>query len=240
MRFKLKKLGAVALWGILVILLGACASKPARKIPESQTLDKLLTAQYDLHELEAFTKPYSISRLGYDTFDYENIVYYSDLDREYPIEVFRVADLQNSSGAYTVYKVTQGGYYYVFWSFAYPVDVSDSGINRDWTDREHMCIYFCTYINGNNNIIKYLPIRTGESTAADVLSLDPNSEYINLSYIRTYSYINEKYALMVVYKRQSPARSNDLKYSIVKEVSIVTREGSNSCIGLIFPEDLPA
>lgn len=240
MRLKWKHLFIAAILTFAALSLVSCKTESTSEFPDGQSLENLLTKEYDLNDLESFIKIGNTNRLAYPDkpLDIKNIVFYHDLDREYPIEVFRIAD-DYGSAAYTVYKVSQGGYYYVFWSFAFPEDETEPVC--DWSDTEHMCVFFSTHIGKpRNNILQYLSIHPGRSTAADVLALDPNSEYLDMSYERSYCFLNQKYALGITYKKQELYKeSPDFEHLVVDRIEIVPREDIRGCIGFISPEDLP-
>ena len=223
---------------VLALLLGTlgCGAKE----PDPDSLEQLLTTEYDLAQLEEDIKPGNTIRAGsaYFPFDLADILFYKDLDAKYPIEVFRDA----GDAAYTVYRVTQGGYYYVFWSFAYPKEEMPSYLGKkDWADKDHLCVYFSTYIPGSKGLLAFSSLKVGTTTLADVLALDPQSEYCDLSYRCTCCYWSRDYALQIYYRSGSnflgdPRSAGNV---IVKDIRIVPREESVGLISNILEKDLP-
>ena len=96
-------------------------------IDDETPLEEALTVAYPLAELEAFFRPQENNmRPG-------EVVPFAEIQKRFPIEVFR-------SPGYSVYKVEEGGYFYVDWSWE----------PKEYEGEEPQ-VFFCAYINGNRD-----------------------------------------------------------------------------------------
>lgn len=189
----------------------------------SPALQDALTKEYDLHELEEYFKNRNIN---------ENIVLnttapvlsYSEVDKKYPVEVTRAE-------GYSVYRVSQGGYFYVFWTEAQGEYMG--------TENENMYVYFSSYLTSPVNQNDFSILRFGESTAADVKKIDPNMELCFLLSNGTfsYSYLDDTTILQVEYTHEGEInRYDDL---IVKNVTVASKSSTPSRYNSILLGDLP-
>ena len=225
------------LLAVIVIALLAVLSITEKKpdFPEDQQLKNLLTKTYNLQELEAYIKPGNARNAFSPYREWAYPLQYEELNARYPVEVFRT----HEDVAYTVYNVSQGGYYYVFWGFFFPNEEARSGTN-DWSDKEHACVYFSTYIGKSVDVFRYLKLRIG-TTYGDVMILDPNNEYCTTANRRSCSYLNDKYVLLITYRAiDNFSDAPDSPESIVvSRIEIVARNMSPSYFQHIYSCDLP-
>jgi len=187
------------------------------------SLEKSITKEYDLNELKSFFHDRHMNEsiggrandltLGFD-----------EVNHKYPIEVVRTK-------GYSVYRVKQGGYYYVFWIRPLTLDVSP-------LDCEPV-VYFSAYLCSNVESNMFDSIIPGESTAEDVKKIDPFFELSSLmsSGFYSYSYIDKETILQIEYAYQENIDGYD--DLIVKEKKLVSREAVPTKYGNILSSDLP-
>ena len=223
-----------------LFLFGGCISEHEG---ETHALEVALTQQYDLAELDSYIKNRNTKDAHFDEF--AGILYYDELNVQFPVEIMRYSDSAENP-PYTIYRVAQGGYYYVFWSWAYPQE--DAEDLRDklniLTSKEYMCAYFSAYIKETKSRFAFMPLKIGTSTAEDVKKIDPYFDFVSLSQgCFSYSLLDSEKVLKIKYSYRENTDSGD-SYSyyesqIVDEISVVSIEEVPSCYRLILKQDLP-
>ena len=79
---------------------------------DTKTLESALTKEYDLNELRSFFKDSRANEsIGFGSA--KPALMFREVDHRYPVEILR-------TGGYSVYRVRQGGYFYVFGSRLLP------------------------------------------------------------------------------------------------------------------------
>ena len=230
------------LCAVFVILCGCSRTKKntdlqstasrACVVDDTSALKDVLTKKYDIEELKEFFKNSYINegdRLNplFSTLTFEEV------NAKFPVEVFR-------SNYYSVYKVTQGGYFYVFWIPELGAEVNKLG--------DGLAVYFCAYLDEpgllrafdtRKRIKSFDALIPGISTAADVRRIDPSFElYLLYSHgTYSYSYIDEETIVQVKYARENI--TDGYNGYVVSEKEIVSRDSVYSCYGAILPGDLP-
>lgn len=188
-----------------------------------ETLESNLTKEYDLSELRTFFNGNNANEsigFGIDT----SVLMFSEVNRRYPIEILR-------TGGYTVYKVRQGGYFYVFWATPFSTDPNQSN--------NEPSVYFSAYLSSSLSSDLFDPIVPGISTAKDVKKIDPSLElsFLSSSGIFSYSYLDDETILQIEYaKQENIGGYDDL---IVKEKMVVSRDSVPSRYSAILSSDLP-
>ena len=216
---------------ICFLLLGACSQQPKYTIDKP---DDLLTQTYDIDELNKYIKNKNATNLR--AADFEDFLYYEELNSKFPVELIRYG----GNLPYTVYKVNQGGYYYVFWSWAYPKELEGE---IDKSSKEYMCVYFSAYINEGKSKSAFNSLEIGISTAEDVKNIDPYVEFVSLSGrgFLSYSWLNPKEIIEITYsykESEDPNKPYDpYKSQVVKEVNIIPIEKAASCYRLIVKQE---
>lgn len=190
---------------------------------DSSMLDNVLTKEYDLNELKEFFDGRSVN---------EEIVFsadklplsFSEVNQKFPVEIIR-------TGEYSVYKVNQGGCFYVFW--IKPLDEATLQPTGE------PCVYFSAYITLEDVSITFDSLVCGTSTAEDVRKIDPFVEFCFLQSSGTfsYSYLDKETVLQIEY--YSSQDLNGLKDLIVKEIKVIPRETAPSSYGIILTKDIP-
>lgn len=227
---------SIAVLCLVVMLLASCANReetiePALKHPkwsdvkleDIKPLRKLLTQKYDLEELTEFFE----ERSGNVDFYGNPPLLFSEVNEMFPVEVFRPGD-------YTVYKVRQGGYFYVFWYYVVPYD-PDGGTASEG----EYAVYFTAYLRKKKDIAAFDSLIPGVSTAEDVRKIDP---YLEIDFLRSsgtfsYSYLNKDEILEVKYKEVGNIDGYD--DLIVENIEILSKSFPVSRYSYILQQDLP-
>lgn len=194
-------------------------------IDNCTTLEETLTKKYDLNEIQPFFE-YSNDNenIGFDSFI--SHLSFDDVNERFPIEVIR-----GGGYSYSVYKVQQGGYYYVFWERTFD--------GKNISEKEEPYVYFSVYLSSSTKAERFDSIIAGNSTAEDVKKIDSSFElsFLMSNGIYSYSYLNPESLLVIKYNIDDDLQSyNNL---IVKEKKIISRDTVTSCLGSILSYDLP-
>jgi len=187
----------------------------------------ILEEEYDINELydlfggrnaaeRVVFKSHGLPTLGFD-----------EVDQKFPVEVVRTA-------GYSVYRVKQGGYFYVFWSSLV--------MNGSKVEKTEPTVFFSAYLRSDKSIKSFDGIIPGKSTAEDVKKIDPSTEFnfLRASGIFSNSYLNSDTILEIEY--EDPENGiNDYADLIVKSKRSRPREGEvvPSAYCAILEKDLP-
>ena len=190
---------------------------------DNELLETGLTTSYKLSELRFFFEGSNLNE-SVEFKTNTKMLKYTDVNERFPIQVLRTR-------GYSVYRVEEGGLFYVFW-------VSPVSTNATFSEEE-LTVYFTAYLTSNMSIDHFDRITPGISTAKDVKAIDP---YMELSFlisngIFSYSFINEETLLEIEFVSIDPLDEyGDL---IVKEKKVVSRESVQSQYSLILSSDMP-
>lgn len=223
---------------IAVLLFVACGNKKDEKdhkdtfsneytMDDMKTLEDNLTKEYDLDELRSFFKDSNANdRIGYGSST--PILKFSEVNNRFPVEILRTGDYSDD---YSVYKVSQGGYFYVFWMKSFTTDTSRS-------DSE-LSVYFSAYLASDISPSLFDSLTPGISTAEDVQKIDPSFElsFLISHGVFSYSYINDETVLQIEYTH--PENIDGYDDLIVKEMKIVARDSVPSRYSTLLSSDLP-
>lgn len=195
-------------------------------------LSELLTNSYSIYDLVGYfeTVPQN-ERMMYNPNELPKLR--DEVNVQFPIECIRQ---QNDFCSYSVYKVTQGGYFYVFWSGL--VDTS----NADSSSLSiRPAVYLTAYLSELKEKEDFQSLIEGISTAEDVAKIDPAVEisFLSSSGIYSYSLLANGEVLVIRYSYSTPIKSRtDL---LVESVSVVSQDAvaSSSYLASIQHEDLP-
>ncbi len=188
-----------------------------------KTLESDLTGEYDLNELRAFFEGSNANEsIGFGST--ASVLTFSEVDHRYPVEILR-------TGGYSVYRVSQGGYFYVFW--VKPLDADTSRSNSEPT------VYFSAYLPSVVSSDLFDTLTPGISTAEDVRKIDPSFElsFLSSNGIFSYSYINDETVLQIEYSQHGNVDGYD--DLIVKEKKIVARASAPTRYSVLLSGDLP-
>jgi len=224
----------------LVVFVG-CQKEPQTPPCETQT---------PLSEFQ-FKHEYSISKLRafFGEIPYEEKMEYTkngkyikmdEVNKKFPIEFLKVSLREHQY--YAVYKVKEGGYYYIFWYD----HIEDNGMNYTFDNSLEKCYLSNTHYLTPNCFCSASDLKSivvGESTAEDVAKIDPEYEMIFVlsSGITSFSYLNDGSIFMVIYTHSPQFKSReDLTVSKWRHYTVEDLKGSMlTSIATIHPEDLP-
>lgn len=188
-----------------------------------KSLKNALTVEYDIHDLEEFFLNASQSEYPLNKDEYRSISF-TEVDERFPLEVIRTQD-------YSVYKVAQGGYFYVFWNRAYIADVATESIEPT--------VYFTAYLSSARDKKIFNDLKRGVSTAEDVKAIDPSFQlnFWKSNGRYSYSYLNENKVLEIRYMDQSEMM--DYEDLVVDKMKVVSRQDASTNFRAILSKDLP-
>lgn len=190
---------------------------------DSTPLEKALTMDYDLCELQSFfcgSKENENTIWGFT----KSALSFGEVNRQYPVEVTR-------SGGYSVYKIKQGGYFYVFW--VNTINLGEEGHTSE------PYVYFHAYLPSSKKITAFDSLTPEISTAEDVQKIDSAFElsFLQSSGIFSYSYLDEQTILQIKYAPKENV--NGYCDLIVDEMQIVPRASVPSRYSAIMAIDTP-
>lgn len=195
---------------------------------DSKALSDSLTNAYSLQELRTFFSDCSVNEdIGFGKSDNVTTFTISEVNQQFPIEVLR-------TNGYTVYRVDEGGYFYVFWSESFSAD-SDA----ENPERLEPIVYFTAYLSSPMETDAFDVLEDGVSTAQDVYLIDESFElsFLVSNGIYSYSILDDNSIMQIEYISGSEIKDrNDLT---VKGKTVCPRETVQSSLASILSEDLP-
>lgn len=201
------------------------------RIENTKRLSDILTDEYAIEDLADFfgrASSNESSLSGLKTLD----VRIAAANEKFPIECLRQTD---RGILYSVYKVKEGGLFYVFWAgiFDNTIDAKDTIV--DWT------VYFTAYLPTSVKLTQndFNSIIPNSSTAEEVAVIDPNFELCFLLSSRTasYSLLEDGSVMEICYDfGEKPESRADL---IVTSKEILSGTDSPSNLAAVYPYDLP-
>lgn len=231
MGYELKKVIVYFLVVLLVFFMPGCCRKENNQlenqfiyeipVDNEKRVNSSLLTEYNLIELKNFFGDYSTQEKS--TFDLKDSL---DLDfftvnQTFPIQFFRF----NKHCLYSIYKVKEGGYYYVFWS------ESDSD--------KSILVSDTFYIDRLKQSKDFIDVKIGESTYEEIHQIDPSSELILIlsNGVYSYSLLQDEKMLQIKYTYNQISYRRDL---IVEKIDVVSLDDSfGSKLSLIYTKDLP-
>ena len=219
---------------VVILLFASCGNKKDESdmndiffneyvMDDVKTLESNLTKEYDLNELISFFKGSNANEsIGFGST--VSALRFSEVNYRYPVEILR-------TGGYSVYRVSQGGYFYVFWIKPFATGTSQSNSEPS--------VYFSAYLTSDISPDLFDSLTPGISTAEDVQRIDPSFElsFLNSNGIFSYSYINDETILQIEYAYQENIDGYD--DLIVKEKMIVARDSAPTRYSALLLSDLP-
>ncbi len=197
------------------------------KVENTRRLSDILTDEYAIEDLAEFfgraseNEEYS----GSKSLD----VRIAAANEKFPIECLRQTD---SGSLYSVYKVKEGGFYYVFW-----IIINDS---EDYNKTVDWSVYFTAYLPTSIKLTQddFNSIIPNSSTAEDVAVIDPNFElcfYLSRAIVSS-SLLEDGSVMEICYDLEKLGSRADL---IVTSKEIVSRAVATSRLAAVYPYDLP-
>lgn len=196
---------------------------------DSESLSNILTKEYSVRELRDFFGEVSLNESSVFGTEPDHLALtMADVNEKYPIECLR-------ENGYSVYKVKEGGYFYVFWVNTFD-PLSEQGIKAE---NDSAVPYFTAYLSSLKSASDFDVIKEGVSTAADVAKIDPafELEFILSNETVSYSLLGNGFIMEVCYRYDGNLNSrNDLN---VKSMQIVSKDDCASRLAAILEMDLP-
>ena len=195
----------------------------------SSSIDKLLTTEYSLEELETFFDTYSyIERVAIEPIEERKSLSWDDVNIRFPIECLRY----HKNSHYSIYRVKEGGLFYVFWNV--PLKSTPS----KYLDKEcPISVLYSIHLSRLPSIKDFQPM-IKLHTASDVMKIDAQMEFNFLlsSCVCSYNLLDDGKVLEIRYRRDNLLELSDL---IVDEYSVVPKEESAASLSSIADSDLP-
>lgn len=176
--------------------------------------------EYNLSELNNYFGEYSSQEKSVFNIEEKQKEYSMEIvNSTFPIQILR----HNQNNYYSVYRVSDGGFFYVFW------DRSDSGVFVSDT----FYLYELKDKSGFNDL------QIGKSSYADVYEIDQASELMLLlsNGVYSYSLLENNSLLKIKYTFNDINGRNDL---IIESIDVVsTKKWQGSFLQSILDKDLP-
>lgn len=206
----------------------------------SNSLENILTTEYSLEELEAYFGRYYISlRLYNKNINLDEAILPSGygfsweaINSNFPVECLRY----NQNYFYSVYKVKEGGLFYVFWN------VDRKSMPNEYLDenRPPVAMTASFYLKELASVYDF-KIAKGFTTAYDVFKMDTQMEMETWHLVYSYNLLDNGKVLSIMYERpQYPKNLNpSLSDYKVTYYDIKPKEQCSSCLASILEKDLP-
>ena len=199
------------------------------KVDNSERLEDIDFTEYDIVTLNEYFLQANSASQGYSK---QNSLYDFSIDsvnEKFPIECLR----KSGYSFYSVYKVIQGGYYYVFWASASPVESAGT------EDDSFLIAVFASYLSEKADYEDFSTIIAGESTAKDVLAIDKYFDFVGEISHATLSYSLTDLGLVEVEYDVGEA-TDPLEHYVVSSVKLVSRDSSLGHLACILKMDFPS
>ncbi len=198
-------------------------------------LEQLLSVDYPLSELRNWFPEFSVQEISrFHRYEYFNLPLFSEVNERFPIQCLR----WNYKRFYTIYKVREGGYFYVFWmTSSFP----KSDLSEPVRIEGEIIVSSCYYLNERPSESVFSSLVPGVSTGADVKAIDPELEWslLNSSWDRSYSLLDDGRILTVYYVEEEPRRQSSTDEFVIDYIEIYQEMTSGSALAAIMPKDLP-
>lgn len=208
-------------------------------IDNSKPLSEIISHEYSLKELTDFFDGRTMN--DYLTFcvDPESCSELSieEVDAGFPVECLR----KNNLTVYSVYKVSEGGYFYVFWGISVASRINENGVatvvSLDPIDAHVDMALHISSLEVLKSASDFDSIKEGISTAQDVALIDPAFQLNPLysSCLPSFTFLNDRTVMRICYDRNTDRSSLSDLTVVSKE--IVSEE--HSPLGSVLLRDLP-
>ncbi len=194
-------------------------------VDNTTPIEELLTQKYALSSLEEFFGVDTLQGSGFIENTDALYLSWAEVDLSFPVQCIR----HNRNVHYSVYDVTEGGRYFVFWM----VPFADAPVQI-----EGVTAIASVYINKLSSKQMFADLKRGISTAQDVRMLDQSMELDFFSSLSTpsYSLLNNGQILKVTYSFDKLDSYDDL---IVEDMKVCKKGEVSSKLSTIFDFDLP-
>lgn len=210
-------------------------------IDNDSDLASCLTTEYSLAELEAWFPKYNRQEtmaLHPELLASQRPTF-EEVNERFPVECLRSNPLAGME-FYSVYRVKEGGLYYVFWG-NFPLPYA----RDDYTPPEVVTgadVFFSVYMRECPKLEAFSSITPGVSTAEDVAAIDPSLELRFIRAAGPYSCsLLDDGKVLVVYYRQRKAEETwtSRQDMIVSEMALKEPLDTAFNIAGILEKDLP-
>lgn len=207
-------------------------------VDNTRPLTNVLTKTYELLDLKSFFGQIPPNEnLKYGAHDNKSSLDTNHVNEKFPIECIRKTE---DICYYTVYKVNEGGYFYVFWSL-FTDSVPEEGSELNNKEFNNAMVYFTAYLTSSSfkKASDFDTLQENISTAEDVAAIDPAFElnFLMSSKTVSYSLLEDGTIMETCYKWHSDIKSrNDL---IVKSKEVTSKNNACSHLSYVLSKDLP-
>ena len=199
--------------------------------PDNTTpLVNLLTETYALSDLEEYFQiPLSKDYAVLDNVGRTKKLFWNEVNFSFPIQCLRY----NNNLHYSVYKVNEGGYYYVFWSVPFGDDMPTQSDEPENVIKVQATLY----LDILPSIKLFNSVKKNYSTANDILLIDPHMEMnFMTSLVSSYSRLYDGRIVIVRYVHTTLRSLNDL---VVQDIYVCDKNSVNALSAAILSADLP-
>lgn len=204
--------------------------KPVFVIDNDIWMTEFFNMEYSYDELELFFYDVNLAFKKFDDFFAKEYCDMLDIHEHFKIDCLRSTVVNGEKKYYIVYKVKEGGYYYVF------LDKSDKyDETKDLT--ENLVVYYSYYVNELNDISMFDSIKEGESLFSEVYDIDEKvllKEEDGKYY--SYSLIKDQQLLRIEHHIQ-PNKNFYYRNLIAGKKEVVPIEGSGTYFEWISEKD---
>lgn len=211
----------------------------------------VIQTTYSLSDLTAFFGNHAVRVYDVLKSDHEKTITLEQANEAFPIEVLR-------SGRYAVYRVTEGGFFFVFFNWVLTEDDLDKFDPRDnpWGRWEEAPVYVVGdsfFMDVLPNIESFSSIEPGVSTAQDVLNVENRTVFGLALSSCTYSHtlLSDGSILEISYQDQSDIETDNFYQRLIvdtiqvyqqSELSKDLSRDTNHLTILVFvlPQDIEA
>ena len=193
----------------------------------SIALSSVLIKEYNLNNLESYFGKIPLHEQNYYEGKSNRLTFY-DVNKNFPVECVRQV---RKSNYYSVYKVAEGGYYYVFWNLYLPSAITESSTYVTNT----------AYVHSLNKESDFNFLKDGLSTAQDVSNIASSFElsFTMSSGIYSFSLLNDGNVMEILYEYTDRIHSRDDLVQKNKKISSKEIAASASYLATIMNQDLP-
>ncbi|MDR1735813.1 MAG: hypothetical protein LBR85_02955 [Oscillospiraceae bacterium] len=195
----------------------------------TESLSSILTKSYSLGELRDLLGEVPPT----ENYPSENprVLRFRQINQKMPVECFRQID---DKGRYSVYKVSEGGYFYVFWNIAYSHTSDIDFIFEDYVVGFTAYLPFPVRLEAKD----FDSIAIGLSTAEDVSLIDSAFElcFLMSGHLPSYSLLDDGSVMKICYDFKKLESRSDL---VVISKEVVSKDDTVSKLALVLSKDLP-
>lgn len=243
----MKRIASVFYTVLLTLLMCACVNKtqsaPNKDIETTKTTVTIVDHNI-VESLESVPQSYSVVDLQtyfeatspWGNNDYKTEEYlYTTINEVFPGGILR--ECTSGRGYYTVYKVKEGGCFYVFWSI---LNATTSDLSSNTFNPTKAIGTQTAYVLDLKEKSAFDCLVKNESTAENVIEIDPATQFIfaRSSAITSISLLNDGSVLMIEYdyNNSEPFLKSNI---VVRKIVLLPKGEYQGGLAAVLPEDLP-